>query len=140
MIEELKKAKPDPGLVEYAIAIAFGQFRSASPYETRGEQQAADIADGVPPETVRKFRQSLLELRRMPNLSDELFKRMGIVYARILPGYSTKAGEVQGGVFYVIGPEKQLTAYEQYLKTVEGPDARVVRIYPRDYWITAELE
>lgn len=141
VIDELKKAKPDPGLVEYAIAIAFGQFRSASPYEVRGEQQAADIADGIPPETVRKFRQSLLELRRMPNLSDELFKRMGLVYARILPGYSTKAGSVQGGVFYVIGPEKQLMAYEQYLKTVEGPDARVVRIYPRDYWITAsELE
>ena len=136
VIEELKKAKPDPALVDYAIATAFSQFRSASPYEVRGEQQAADIADGVPPETVRKFRQGLLALRQMPNLSDELFKRMGTVYARILPGYGTKAADVQGGVFYVIGPEKQLTAYEQYLKTVEGPDARVVRIYPRDYWIT----
>jgi hypothetical protein len=58
VIDELKKAKPDPGLVEYAIAIAFQQFRSASPYETRGESQAADIADGVPPETVRKFREA----------------------------------------------------------------------------------
>lgn len=136
VIDELKKAKPDPGLVEYAIAIAFGQFRSASGYESRGEAMASDIADGIPPDAIRKFRQGLLSLRQMPNLSDELFKRMGTVYARILPGYGVKARDVQGGVFYVIGPEKQITAYEQYLKTVEGPDARVIRIYPRDYWLT----
>lgn len=136
VVEELKKAKPDPGLTEYAIAIAFGQFRSASPYESRGEAMAADIADGTPPEAVRKFREGLLSLRNMPNLSDELFKRMNNVYARVLPGLGSKAGAVEGGVFYVIGPEKQLTAYEQYLKTVEGPDARLYRIYPRDYWMT----
>jgi hypothetical protein len=61
---------------------------------------------------------------------------MGPVYAQILPGYGIKARDVRDGVFYVIGPEKQLSAYEQYLKTVEGPEAKVVRIYPRDYWIT----
>jgi Zn-dependent M16 (insulinase) family peptidase len=137
VIDELKKAKPDPGLTEYAIAIAFAQFRSASPYESRGEAMAADIADGTPPESVRKFRQGLLNLRDMPNLSDELFKRMNTVYARILPGLGAKAGSVEGGVFYVIGPENQLSAYEQYLKTVEGPDARLYRIYPRDYWLTS---
>jgi Zn-dependent M16 (insulinase) family peptidase len=136
VIDELKKARPDPGLVEYAIAVAFSQFRSASPYEVRGEAMAADIADGTPPETVRRFRQGLLDLRKMPNLSDVLFKRMNTVYARILPGFGTKARDVAGGVFYVIGPEKQLTAYEQYLKTVEGPDAHLFRIYPRDYWMT----
>jgi Zn-dependent M16 (insulinase) family peptidase len=135
VIEELKKAKPDPGLVEYAVAVAFSQFRSASGYESRGEQMANDIADGTPPEAVRKFRQGLLDLRRSPNLSDELFKRMNTVYARILPGMGVRAAGVEGGVFYVIGPEKQLTAYEQYLKTVEGADARLFRIYPRDYWI-----
>jgi Zn-dependent M16 (insulinase) family peptidase len=137
VIEELKKAKPDPGLVEYAIAVAFSQFRSASPYETRGEAMAADIADGSPPEAVRRFRQGLLDLRKMPNLSDELFRRMNTVYARILPGLGAKAASVESGVFYVIGPDKQLNAYEQYLKTVEGPDARLYRIYPRDYWIRA---
>jgi Zn-dependent M16 (insulinase) family peptidase len=137
VIEELKKAKPDPGLVEYAIAVAFSQFRSANPYESRGEQMANDIADGTPPETVRRFREALLALRNSPNLSDELFKRMPAVYGRILPGLGAKASDVKGGVFYVIGPEKQLTAYEQYLKTVEGADAHLYRIYPRDYWIRA---
>jgi hypothetical protein len=136
VIEELKKAKPDPGLVEYAIAGAFGAFRSASPYESRGEAMAADIADGLTPDVVRRFRQQVLALRRDPKLSDELFKRMNTVYGRILPGFGVKARDVRGGVFYVIGPEKQLTAYEEYLKTVEGSDARLYRIYPRDYWMT----
>ncbi|HVF87931.1 MAG TPA: hypothetical protein VM866_10085 [Pyrinomonadaceae bacterium] len=136
VIEELKKAQPDPNLVEYAIAVAFGEFRSASPYETRGEAMADDLADGLTPEAVTRFRRALLELRRTPNLSGELFKRMGNVYARILPGYGVKARDVTGGVFYVIGPEKQLAAYEEYLKTVEGQDTRLQRIYPRDYWMT----
>lgn len=136
VVEELKKARPDPNLVEYAVAVAFGEFRSASPYETRGEAMANDLADGLTPEAVARFRRALLELRRAPNLSNELFRRMGNVYARILPGYGVKAKDVAGGVFYVIGPEKQLAAYEEYLKTVEGPDARLYRIYPRDYWMT----
>lgn len=136
VIEELKKAKPDPNLVEYSIALAFQQFRSANPYESRGEAMAADIADGIGPDVVRRFRQAILALRKDPHLSAELFKRMPNVYARILPGYGVKAQDVQGGVFYVIGPEKQLTAYENYLKTVEGANARLFRIYPRDYWMT----
>ncbi|HEV2859590.1 MAG TPA: hypothetical protein VGX48_01130 [Pyrinomonadaceae bacterium] len=136
VIGELKKAKPDPGLVEYAVAGAFGQFRSANPYEVRGEAMAADLADGMGPDVIRRFRQAILALRRDPKLSDELFRRMNNVYARILPGLGVKARDVRGGVFYVIGPEKQLTAYEEYLKTVEGPDAKLYRIYPRDYWMT----
>ncbi len=139
VIDELKKAKPDPGLVEYAVAGAFGAFRSASPYEVRGESMANDIADGLTPAAIRRFRQSILALRRDPKLADELFKRMAAVYARVLPGLGVKAGDVEGGIYYVIGPEKQLSAYEEYLKTVEGPGVRLYRIYPRDYWIPLKV-
>ena len=139
VIDELKKAKPDPGLVEYAIAGAFGAFRSASPYEVRGESMANDIADGLTADVIRRFRQSILELRRDPKLADELFKRMAAVYARVLPGLGVKAGDVEGGIYYVIGPEKQISAYEEYLKTVEGPGVRLYRIYPRDYWMPLNI-
>jgi Zn-dependent M16 (insulinase) family peptidase len=135
VIDELKKAKSDPGLVEYAIAGAFGAFRSASPYEVRGESMANDIADGLTPDVIRRFRQSILSLRQDPKLIDELFKRRVEVYARILPGMAVKAGDVEGGIYYVIGPEKQISAYEEYLKTVDGPGVRLHRIYPRDYWM-----
>ncbi|HZI18966.1 MAG TPA: hypothetical protein VEY09_10265 [Pyrinomonadaceae bacterium] len=140
VIEELKKARPDPGLVEYAVAGAFSQFRSASPYEVRGEAMAADIADGLTPDVIRRFRQAVLDLRNSPGLADELFRRMPSVYARVLPGFGTRARDVSEGVFYVIGPEKQLEAYEAYLKTAEGRDARLFRVYPRDYWLRADLK
>ena len=110
VINELKKAKPDSGLVEYAIAGAFGAFRSASPYEVRGESMANDIADGLTPDAISRFRQSILALRRNPKLADELFKRMATVYARVPPGLGVKAGDVEGGIYYVIGPEKQMSA------------------------------
>lgn len=143
VIEELKKAKPDPGLVEYAIAMAFSESRAASSYEGRGEAMAEDLADGIPPEVVKRFRSALLELRKSPDLAEELFRRMGAVYAKVLPGYGMKAKDVEGGVYYVIGPEKQLASYEEYLKSVEGPETKLYRLYPRDYWMpltTAEVE
>jgi hypothetical protein len=135
VIEELKKAPRDPNLVEYAIAQAFLGFRSASEYEVRGEAMAADLADGLTPEVVSRFRRAILELRRKPNLSEELYKRMEQTYARVLPGYGVKAKEVEGGIFFVIGPEKQFGLYEDYLKSVEGADTRVYRLYPRDFWM-----
>ena len=138
VIEELKKAPHDPGLVEYAIAQAFLGFRSASEYEVRGEAMAADLADGLTPEVVSRFRRAILELRRKPNLADELYKRMEQTYARVLPGYGVKAKDVQGGIYFVIGPEKQFGLYEDYLKSVEGTDTRVYRLYPRDFWMTAK--
>jgi Zn-dependent M16 (insulinase) family peptidase len=136
VIEELKKAPRDPSLVEYAIAQAFLGFRSASEYEVRGEAMAADLADGMTPEVVARFRRAILELRRKANLSDELYKRMEKTYARVLPGYGVKARDVEGGIFFVIGPEKQIDLYEGYLRSVEAPDTRVHKIYPRDFWMT----
>lgn len=136
VIDELKKAPRDPELVEYAIAQAFGEFRSASTYEARGESMAADIADDMKPEQVRKFRQEILELRKLPNLYDELYKRMGPVYAQVLPGYDPQLKPAPGSVYFVIGPEKQFTAYEAYLKSAIGPDTHLYRLYPRDFWMT----
>ena len=97
---------------------------------------AADIADGMTAEVVSRFRRAVLELRKNPKLADELYKRMDQTYAQVLPGYGVKAKDVAGGIFFVIGPEKQFSVYEEYLKTVEGADTRVFRLYPRDFWLT----
>ena len=37
--------------------------------------------------------------------------------------------------FFVIGPDKQLDAWEQYLQGVEGPGTRLQRLYGRDLWM-----
>jgi hypothetical protein len=57
------------------------------------------------------------------------------VYARLIPGYTPKASEVPGAVHYAIGPDKQLDAWEQYLKATEGPETKLYRLYARDYWM-----
>jgi len=138
VIDELKKSPRDPAYVDYAIAQAFGEFRSASRYESRAEEIADDLADGLTPETVRRFRKAILALRSDPHLVDEVFDRMEKVYGDVLPGYGAKSKDVDGGIFFVIGPERQLALYEGYLKVAESPDARLYRLYPRDFWMTTE--
>jgi hypothetical protein len=135
VIGELKKAEPDPALADYAIAGAFDGTRSALPYESRGEAMAEDLADGLTPEVVARFHRAILDLRRRPDLTQELFRRMPRVYARVLPGMGMPAKDITGAVNFVIGPEKQLEAYEQYLQKAEGAGTRLFRLYPRDFWI-----
>ena len=135
VIGELQKAVPDPALTEYAIAMAFDSTRSSLSYETRGESMANDLADGLTPEIVTRFHQAVLDLRNSPDLNAELFRRMNGQYGKVLPGMGVKAKDVAGGVYFVIGPEKQLAAYEDYLKHPEGAGVRLHRLYPRDFWM-----
>ena len=138
VIDEIKRSGIDSSLGEYVIAGAFGRIRSADDYESRGEAMASDIIDGYTPDAVKRFRLAILELRKMPNLVEELYKRKDIVYEKILPGYGINSKEVEGGDFFVIGSEKQMTAYEAYLKSKEGNETKLYRIYPRDYWIVGK--
>ena len=137
VIDEIKRSPVDNDLGEYVIAQVF-RIRSANDYEGRGEAMASDLADGYTPELVKRFRSAILALRKMPDLITEVYKRKDIVYEKILPGYGINSKEVEGGIFYVIGNEKQMTAYEAYLKSVDGDDTKLYRIYPRDYWITGK--
>jgi hypothetical protein len=129
VITVLKSAQPDASLTEYAIAGAFQATRVASSYEVRGEAMAADLADGLKPEVVKRFHQAILDLKKSPDLEAEVFRRTGM---------GTKAKDVAGAVYFVIGPEKQLAAWEEYLKREESGEARVWRLYPRDFWLTGE--
>lgn len=138
VVEVLRDAKLDPNLGPYAVAQAFGA-RAAASYEGRGEAIASDLTDGVTPEVVRGFRNQILRLAKRRDLASLLFDRMEAVYGRVLPGYGAPCATVPEGVYFVIGPEKQLDRYQDYLQTVEGKDARVYRLYPRDYWIPARL-
>lgn len=133
VINELKTAPRDPKLADYAIAQVFGEFRSAATYETRAEGIAADLADGQPPDQVRAFRQSILDLRRDPNLGNRLFDRKDAVYGRFLPGYNVPAADVPGGICFVIGPDKQLDAWAEYVRTADG--ATLYKLYGRDFWM-----
>ncbi|HSP35624.1 MAG TPA: hypothetical protein VLU46_15035, partial [Thermoanaerobaculia bacterium] len=133
VVHELKDAPRDPKLADYAVAQVLGEFRSAATYENRAEGIAADLADNQPPDQVRRFRESILELRKDPNLGNVLFDRKDAVYGRFLPGYNVQAADVPGGQYFVIGPDKQLDAWAEYTKSADG--AALFRLYGRDFWM-----
>jgi Zn-dependent M16 (insulinase) family peptidase len=132
-IDVIKKGPRDPQFGEYAIALAFQPSNAASSYEDRAEAIANDLADGITPAKVRKFRENLLALRREPGLADELFRRMDTVYSKILPGYGGRAKDVPGAVYFIIGNEKQFKAMDADVQVRE--DEHVYKLYPRDYWL-----
>ncbi len=73
VIDELRKAKPDPAIVDYAISQAFSS-RSADAFEARAFALGNDLEDGNDPETVKGFRQAILALRADPALSDSTLR------------------------------------------------------------------
>lgn len=136
VIKELKEGSkhPDPALAEYALAQVFSS-RAAGTYKSRAFSMGEDLASNKTPETVRKFREAILKLRKDPKFTEKLYARMFSEYGKVLPGMGVKCSEVPDGIYFVIGDENQMQSYDTYLKTVEGPDTKLYRIYARDYWI-----
>jgi len=136
VIGELHKGKPDASIVSYALAGAFNS-RVASTYEDRGQSMASDLADGLTPEKVRRFREALIAISKRPGLVGDLAARFGKVYARVLPGYEPGWSAAADAVYMVIGPDAQLDAWQKYLSSSVGSDAKLWKLYPRDFWIPA---
>ena len=134
VVDELKKAPNDPKLAEYAIAQAFVGNRGSNSYESRGATMAANLADGITPETVAAFRKRILDLRSTPNLYEELSKRMEKIYGSVLIGYGDSLENNRDGNYFVIGPPEQFDHLAEYIATAEKPQP-IYRMYPRDYWI-----
>jgi Zn-dependent M16 (insulinase) family peptidase len=135
VVDTIKSGQSDRRLADYAVAQVFGETRAAGTYEARAESMANDLAEGLTPDQVRKFRASILELRKDPDLAETLFARKDAVYGRILPGYNVKGKDVPGAVYFTIGADKQLDAWEAYLKKAEGAETKLYRLYPRDFWM-----
>lgn len=134
VIHEVKYAPVDSNVVDYVIAQTFFT-NSAYPYEDRGEAMAFQIVDGETPAVVKTFRLGILKLRNDPQLLNEIYAHKDEMYEKILPGYGVASKDVKGGSYFVIGPEKQMVAYEAYLKSVEPAGTRLFRLYARDFWM-----
>jgi hypothetical protein len=130
VIATLQAAKPDANIARYAVASAFSS-RAADPYESRASAMANDLTDGEGPDVMRAFRKHLLALAQRPDIVDQLRARMPKVYGTVLPGLGKPA---KNAIYFVIGPEPQLAAYDDYLKTAV-PGEHVHRLYPRDFWV-----
>lgn len=137
VIDEIKKSPKDSTMLDYVVSLAVGGFISANDYEIRGEAIADELVDEEAPNVVKNFRLAILKLRKKQGLIDDIYKYKDDVYQKILPGYGEPSKDVKGGNFFVIGPERQMVAYEAYLKSVDGNDTELYRLYPRDFWMVA---
>ena len=133
-IDTIRNGPRDAQLGEYAIALAFQPTNAPESYETRAAAIASDLADGITPAMVKKFRENLSALRKEPGLTDELFRRMDAVYSKILPGYGAKS---DGSVHFIIGNDKQFKAMDADVQARE--DEHVNKLYPRDYWLVEDI-
>jgi Zn-dependent M16 (insulinase) family peptidase len=132
VIAELKKAKPDPALVDYAIGQAF-RSRAADAFEARAFALGNDFEDGNDPDTVRGFRDAILSLRGEKGLSDRLFAILPEVTGQVLPGLGPSL-PAPGAVYFSIGTEQRLANYQDYLHSID-PHAELVRLYLSDFWL-----
>ncbi len=135
VVSILEEAKPNPALLDYVVAIAFGESNAASTYEERGETFANDIADGFTPEKIAAYRKAVLAAKKNPKALKEIWSRMGKVYGRVLTGYGAPKQAKQSNTFLLIGPEDQIVSMEGLIAAREGNGRPVTRIYPRDFWI-----
>lgn len=135
VVNQLKDADPERRLTDYAVAQVFGYSRAPSRYEQRGQAIAADLADEITPEVVKRFRQKVLAQKKRKGLYRELKSRMESVYGPVLIGYGPPLSESDEGIFFLIGPEPQFKSLEEYIETTEGKQT-VYRLYPRDFWLT----
>jgi Zn-dependent M16 (insulinase) family peptidase len=134
VIQEVKNAPVDSNVADYVIASAF-YTNAGSAYESRGETMAAWLTDRRTPDVIRNFLLGILKLRNDRELISEIYGYKQMAYEKILPGYGVPSKDVKGGCYFVIGPEKQMQLYEAYLKSVEGKETQLYRLYPRDYWM-----
>ena len=82
---------------------------------------------------VRAFRERLLALKGRSGLARALFDRLEVVTGQVLPGFGPR--DVPGLVALAVGPEEQLAQLDAYVREVDGKDATVTRIWPRDFWV-----
>ena len=135
VVSILDEAKLDPALLDYVVALAFGESNAPSTYEERGESFANDLADGITPEKIAAFRRAVLLVKKDPKALKGIWSRMEKVYGRVLGGYGAAKQAGEGNTFLLIGPEDQIVSMEGLIAAKEGMGRQVTRIYPRDFWI-----
>jgi predicted Zn-dependent peptidase len=137
VVDAVRAADPEPSFGDYTIAQLFTS-RAADSLNGRASSMAWDLAIGRTPERVEAFRRALLELRSRDDLHTEFAARLERVYGPVLPGFGAPLAGVEDGVYFVIGTEAELAEYELWLQQVEDPEAELLRLHARDFWLDVE--
>ncbi|MFC1853244.1 hypothetical protein ACFL27_23850 [candidate division CSSED10-310 bacterium] len=139
VVNTVENMKHDPALLEYALAQTFMFSRANQNYEQRGEAMASDLTDGVTPARVRSFRTAILNTSKTKDLYLTIKSRMENVYGSVLIGYGPSLSKNEEGIFFLLGPESQFQALEQFIQVHED-QCPVYKLYPCDFWIRLALK
>jgi hypothetical protein len=121
----------EPSYVDYGLAQTFAFSRAALSASARAEGLAIDLAEGVTPEQMRAFSQTLLHLRQDPQRFEYLRQALPRVVAKITPGPgSPDLKAAAQSLFFLIVPERQLTELDA---DPSGPHWS--RLWPSDFWL-----
>ena len=96
---------------------------------------ASNLVDGLTPAAVKAFRTTVLAQTERKDLATALHARLPKVFGQIMPGYGAPS---PSAIYFVIGPAKQLDAYQDYLHATVNKTTTLHRLYPRDYWVPAK--
>jgi hypothetical protein len=135
-VGELAATHPtdDPFFIDYSLAYAFADdFRGSNDFSSRGAALAQDLADGITPEQVARFRRLLIETAREKDALVHIQERRPDAVGRVIVGYGRSVSTSPSASAFVIGPEELLKRYEAFLKEQREAD-RLVRLFPRDFW------
>lgn len=120
--------------IDYALANSFSDYRGAMTFSGRGRAMASDLADGQTPEKVRAFKAALMSAAKKPGALEAVRRQMPVILGSVLVGYGEAISQAPGALGFVIGPDRILDAYEEMLQSAGEAD-RLVRLFPRDFWI-----
>ncbi|MCX5783110.1 MAG: hypothetical protein NTW04_01490, partial [Elusimicrobia bacterium] len=125
--------KPDNYICQYALANSFSDYRGAEDMSSRGYGMYCDLADGIRPEVVKKFKRKLIALGAKKSAAKQIGARAKKVLGKIIPGVDGKLSSA-GAKAFVCGPLELLKKYEEYLKKL-GETKKLILLYPRDFWL-----
>jgi Zn-dependent M16 (insulinase) family peptidase len=121
----------DPVMIDYALHETFAVPRTIYPPSVRGVALAQDLRDGNDPETVRRFSEAILELRRDPDLAKEIkAAAFNSICGILLTAQCIPQQKADHSIFFFVGPEAVLTDAEKRI-----PTPKLLRLWPSDYWV-----
>jgi Zn-dependent M16 (insulinase) family peptidase len=120
-----------PAAVDYALAQSFAFSRLPLSPSARAEGMAIDLREGLTPERMQRFSQTLQRLRTHPELLQHLRNTLPSIVATVAlgPEHRTPQSAAES-IFFVIAPESQLAELERDL-----PNNLLPRIWPSDFWL-----
>jgi hypothetical protein len=121
----------DQTLVDYALSNVFSYSRSGFSPSDRGRAIAQDIRDGNDPETIRRYSEAILTLRKDPDLLSELtHDGLSAICPVLLRDDCKQEQQEHGSLFFFQGSEQVLSDIEKRL-----PIPKLLKLYPSDFWI-----